>query len=114
MKEIGSWLRKSRVRLGLGLGYLQRPISPPPIEEESAPSVRWRKGELIGCATFDHVYMGMNLDSGELLTVKQVLTGANNTSKEKAQAHIRELEEEVNLLKSIKMVTVCSFFFFYM
>ncbi|KAJ6795923.1 mitogen-activated protein kinase kinase kinase NPK1-like isoform X1 [Iris pallida] len=54
--------------------------------------------------------MGMNLDSRELLAVKQVLTGANSASKEKAQAHIRELEEEVNLLKSIEMVTVCSFF----
>ncbi|KAJ6821160.1 mitogen-activated protein kinase kinase kinase NPK1-like isoform X1 [Iris pallida] len=101
MEEIGSCLRKLRVRLGLGLGYLQRPLFPSPIEKESAPSVRWRRGELIGCGTFGHVYMGMNLDSGELLAVKQVLTGANNASKEKAQAHIRELEEEVNLLKNL-------------
>ncbi|KAJ6792509.1 mitogen-activated protein kinase kinase kinase NPK1-like isoform X1 [Iris pallida] len=61
------------------------------------------EGELVGCGAFGHVYMGMNLDSEELLAVKQVLTGANNVSKEKAQAHIRELEEEVNLLKSIEM-----------
>ncbi|KAJ6824514.1 mitogen-activated protein kinase kinase kinase NPK1-like isoform X1 [Iris pallida] len=44
MEEIGSCLRKLRVRLGLGLGYLQRPLFPSPIEKESAPSVRWRRG----------------------------------------------------------------------
>ncbi|XP_020251552.1 mitogen-activated protein kinase kinase kinase ANP1-like [Asparagus officinalis] len=45
--------------------------------------------------------MGMNLDSGELLAVKQVLIRVNSASKEKAQAHIRELEEEVELLKNL-------------
>ncbi|CAI9265931.1 unnamed protein product [Lactuca saligna] len=30
------------------------------------------KGELIGCRAFGQVYMGMNLDSGELLAVKQM------------------------------------------
>ncbi|KAI3889251.1 hypothetical protein MKW92_052981 [Papaver armeniacum] len=63
------------------------------------PTIRWRKGELIGCGAFGRVYMGMNLDSGELLAVKQVLIAVN--SKEKAQDHIRELEEEVKLLKNL-------------
>ncbi|KAK1316992.1 Mitogen-activated protein kinase kinase kinase NPK1 [Acorus calamus] len=77
--------------------------------------------------------MGMNLDSGELLAIKQVLIPANNASKEKAQVefvvgtfegdlliltereifklhcvskrrfrvHIKELEEEVKLLKNL-------------
>ncbi|CAK9168034.1 unnamed protein product [Ilex paraguariensis] len=79
------------------------PQSLPPTTKDSAPpppSIRWRKGELIGCGAFGQVYMGMNLDSGELLAVKQVLI-ANSASKEKAQAHIRELEEEVKLLKNL-------------
>lgn len=36
------------------------------------PPIRWRKGELIGCGAFGRVHMGMNLDSGELLAVKEV------------------------------------------
>jgi mitogen-activated protein kinase kinase kinase ANP1 len=40
---------------------------------EENPPIRWRKGELIGCGAFGQVYLGMNLDSGELLAVKQVL-----------------------------------------
>ncbi|KAB1202260.1 Mitogen-activated protein kinase kinase kinase NPK1 [Morella rubra] len=88
--KINSCIRKSRV-----------------FSKPSLPPIRWRKGELIGCGAFGHVYMGMNLDSGELLAVKQVvflvhvLIAANSSSKEKAQAHIRELEEEVKLLKNL-------------
>ncbi|KAG0463844.1 hypothetical protein HPP92_019913 [Vanilla planifolia] len=105
-EKIGSCLRKSRVGLGLGLGFphkLSTALSSPPAEatKEEAPSIRWRKGELIGCGAFGQVYMGMNLDSGELLAVKQVLIGTTNASKERAQAHVRELEEEVKLLKNL-------------
>nr|AAG51109.1 NPK1-related protein kinase, putative [Arabidopsis thaliana] len=65
------------------------------------PPIRWRKGQLIGRGAFGTVYMGMNLDSGELLAVKQVLITSNCASKEKTQAHIQELEEEVKLLKNL-------------
>ncbi|OVA06674.1 Protein kinase domain [Macleaya cordata] len=95
--KIGSCIRKSRV----GLFSKASPPMLPPIPKEIPHSIRWRKGELIGCGAFGRVYMGMNLDSGELLAVKQVLIAVNNASKEKAQAHIRELEEEVKLLKNL-------------
>nr|AZL94781.1 NPK1-like protein [Colobanthus quitensis] len=70
-------------------------------EHEEDSSIRWRKGELIGCGAFGRVYMGMNLNSGELLAVKQVLIASSGASKEKTQAHIKELEEEVKLLKNL-------------
>ncbi|KAF8018112.1 hypothetical protein BT93_H3112 [Corymbia citriodora subsp. variegata] len=73
----------------------------PSAPKDNATTIRWRKGELIGCGAFGRVYMGMNLDSGELLAVKQVLIAANSASKEKAQAHIRGLEEEVKVLKNL-------------
>ncbi|BBN16920.1 mitogen-activated protein kinase kinase kinase ANP1 [Marchantia polymorpha subsp. ruderalis] len=72
---------------------MPRPCSP--------RAIRWRKGEIIGAGAYGRVYMGMNLDSGELLAVKQVLITVNNVTKEKAQAHIRELEEEVRLLRNL-------------
>lgn len=99
-EKIGSCLRKSR------LGFLSKrplptlPNSSPP-SKELAPPIRWRRGELIGCGAFGRVYMGMNQDSGELLAVKQVSIAAGNASKDKAQAHIRELEEEVKLLRNL-------------
>ncbi|MCO5559944.1 hypothetical protein L7F22_013548 [Adiantum nelumboides] len=66
-----------------------------------ANTIRWRKGELIGAGAFGSVYMGMNLDSGQLLAVKQVLIAAKNVAKEKSKAHLRELEEEVKLLQNL-------------
>lgn len=45
--------------------------------------------------------MGLNLDSGELIAVKQVCIAQNNITKDRAQAHIRELEEEVKLLQNL-------------
>ncbi|KAL8047877.1 hypothetical protein ABFX02_07G028600 [Erythranthe guttata] len=65
-----------------------------------SPPIRWRKGELIGCGAFGRVHMGMNLDSGELLAVKEVAITSNNASK-KTQEYIWELEKEVNLLKNL-------------
>ncbi|GMP56500.1 hypothetical protein CsSME_00020961 [Camellia sinensis var. sinensis] len=105
VEKIGSSIRKSRI------GLFSKPPLPalPPIakadgtriKKDDAQPIRWRKGELIGCGAFGRVYMGMNLDSGELIAVKQVSIAANNASKEKTQAHIRELEEEVKLLKNL-------------
>ncbi|KAL3812667.1 hypothetical protein ACJIZ3_013935 [Penstemon smallii] len=64
------------------------------------PPIRWRKGEMIGCGAFGRVHMGMNLDSGELLAVKEVAIATNSTSK-KTLEYIGELEKEVNLLKNL-------------
>ncbi|XVE66044.1 hypothetical protein DITRI_Ditri08aG0049800 [Diplodiscus trichospermus] len=97
VEKIGASIRKSRIDL---FSKLSGPPALPPVKKADAPPIRWRKGELIGCGAFGRVYMGMNLDSGELLAVKQVLIAAN-ASKEKTQAHIRELEEEVKLLQNL-------------
>lgn len=68
--KIGSSIRKSRIGL-----FAKPPPAralPPPVSVDDAPPIRWRKGELIGSGAFGRVYMGMNLDSGELIAVKQV------------------------------------------
>lgn len=74
--KISSCIRKSRVFSRPSSSFL---LSPPQTtvvnnkqNDEHVPVIRWRKGELIGCGAFGQVYMGMNLDSGELLAVKQV------------------------------------------
>ncbi|XVF38159.1 hypothetical protein REPUB_Repub20aG0076000 [Reevesia pubescens] len=102
VEKIGASIRRSRI------GLFAKPPAPPslsPGKKPDAPPIRWRKGELIGCGAFGRVYMGMNLDSGELLAVKQVLIAAN-APKEKTQAQIRELEEEVKLLQNLSHLNI--------
>ncbi|XP_020209854.1 mitogen-activated protein kinase kinase kinase NPK1 isoform X1 [Cajanus cajan] len=82
--KLGSVIRKSRIA--------PKPLPPP---------IRWRKGQLIGSGAFGRVYMGMNLDSGELIAIKQVLIASGSAYKENTQANIRELEEEIKLLKNL-------------
>lgn len=114
--KIGSSIRKSSISpftkspLPRALPSSSSPakenMPPATKNEDDIPHIRWRRGELIGSGAFGRVYMGMNLDSGELLAVKQVLIAVNGASKEKAQAHIRELEEEVKLLKNLSHVNI--------
>ncbi|KAI4378874.1 hypothetical protein MLD38_016297 [Melastoma candidum] len=108
VEKINSSIRKSGIGLfpsRSGSGGNLRALLPPAKrkdgDEEGAAAIRWRKGELIGCGAFGRVYMGMNLDSGELLAVKQVLIAANSASRERTQSNIRELEEEVKLLRNL-------------
>lgn len=75
VEKIGSSIRKSKI--GLFTKSSIQALPPPRVvgkvkKEETGSQIRWRKGELIGCGAFGRVYMGMNLDSGELLAVKQV------------------------------------------
>ncbi|KAL0414570.1 UNVERIFIED_CONTAM: Mitogen-activated protein kinase kinase kinase NPK1 [Sesamum radiatum] len=63
------------------------------------PPIRWRKGELIGCGAFGRVHMGMNLDSGELLAVKEVAIAGNSASK-KTQRYLgtARADDSLNIL----------------
>ncbi|GER44719.1 mitogen-activated protein kinase kinase kinase [Striga asiatica] len=94
--------RFKRERAGVMLNSRAVKEEEPKMKKEVSlpPPIRWRKGELIGCGAFGRVHMGMNLDSGELLAVKEVSIAANNSSK-KTQEYIGELEKEVNLLKNL-------------
>ncbi|XP_057249673.1 mitogen-activated protein kinase kinase kinase NPK1 isoform X1 [Beta vulgaris subsp. vulgaris] len=113
--KIGSSIRKSRIGIfatkspakALPFSPAKENMPPIPTSKDEAPPIRWRKGELIGCGAFGRVYMGMNLDSGELLAVKQVLIASGGgASREKAQAHVRELEEEVKLLRNLSHTNI--------
>eukprot|EP00960_Hanusia_phi_P044258 756543-Hanusia_phi.AAC.1 len=59
---------------------------------------RWQRGNLIGSGSFGKVYLGMNLDSGEIFVVKQVMF----MQKDKQDAEdVLQLEAEIALLGTL-------------
>jgi hypothetical protein len=59
-------------------------------------SIRWKKGEMLGQGAFGVVYLGLNIDTGELMAVKQMAT------EEVSKKELASLENEINLLRNLR------------
>jgi mitogen-activated protein kinase kinase kinase len=70
-------------------------------EEEEERTVRWQQGELIGAGAFGRVYLGLNLDTGQLMAVKQVSIARDVDVQGRVAEHVRNLEAEVHVLKQL-------------
>jgi serine/threonine protein kinase len=66
---------------------------------------RWKKGMMIGQGAFGKVYHALDLDTGEMMAVKQVPFA--NTSINKKQ--IDALKSEINLLKNLDYANVVKY-----
>lgn len=73
-------------------------------QEEATTTIRWSCGELIGAGAFGRVYMGMNLESGELMAVKQV--SLQDCEASRREDHVRALENEVVVLKRLRHINI--------
>ena len=54
--------------------------------------IRWQRGEVIGQGAYGTVYLGLNLDTGELMAIKQL------DAKEVSEKELAVLENELKLL----------------
>ncbi|MEM6474421.1 MAG: mitogen-activated protein kinase kinase kinase, partial [Planctomycetota bacterium] len=59
-------------------------------------NIRWQRGHLIGQGAFGRVFMALNLDTGELMAMKQLDT-ASVSSRERFA-----LENEVSMMKNLR------------
>lgn len=59
-------------------------------------NIRWKKGEMLGQGAFGVVYLGLNIDSGELMAVKQMAT------EEVSKRELSSLENEIHLLRNLR------------
>jgi serine/threonine protein kinase len=57
---------------------------------------RWKKGEILGQGAFGVVYLGLNIETGELMAVKQM------TLDDISKKELSSLENEINMLKSLR------------
>ncbi|CAK62766.1 unnamed protein product (macronuclear) [Paramecium tetraurelia] len=66
--------------------------------------IRWTPGQVIGQGSFGRVIEAMNLDTGKLMAVKQVMVGIRNEDR------IMALEIEIDLLSLIKHKNIVSYY----
>lgn len=59
-------------------------------------NIRWKKGEMLGQGAFGVVYLGLNIDSGELMAVKQMAT------EDVSKRELSSLENEIQLLRNLR------------
>ena len=67
-------------------------------DDDSA--VSWQRGDLIGAGAFGKVFLGLNLQTGSLMAVKEV-----HYAKEHQQS-IDELSKEINLMRSLSHTNI--------
>lgn len=58
--------------------------------------IRWKRGEMLGQGAFGVVYLGLNIESGELMAVKQM------SLDEVSSRELSSLENEINLLRNMR------------
>lgn len=70
----------------------------PTVPQQSYPSrsIRWKKAEVIGKGAFGIVYLGLDVDTGGLMAVKQMAI------EEVSARELSNLENEINLLKTLE------------
>jgi serine/threonine protein kinase/WD40 repeat protein len=105
--DINDWSKPSvtpqlllpNTRAGTSTTKFERfPVIDPTISSPRAfeKSVRWKRGEILGQGAFGVVYLGLNIDTGELMAVKQIAV------EEVSNRELSSLQNEINLLRTLR------------
>jgi len=60
--------------------------------------IHWRRGALIGRGSYGHVFLGLNIHTGEIIAVKQIPLDEEVIRHDRAR--VKALEQEINFLRS--------------
>lgn len=69
-------------------------------KHQNRRNIRWKRGEMLGQGAFGVVYLGLNVETGELMAVKQMAID------EVSKKELRSLENEINLLRSFRHANI--------
>eukprot|EP00762_Andalucia_godoyi_P006297 ANDGO_05928.mRNA.1 Mitogen-activated protein kinase kinase kinase 2 len=86
--------------LGAAVGTGAGGHQPPNSARSSAlpPVPQWQRGALIGSGAFGKVYLGLDLESGQLLAVKEVVFHGTITA---IQSQVTQLMREISLMRQL-------------
>ncbi|KAI1693377.1 protein kinase domain-containing protein [Ditylenchus destructor] len=75
--------------------------------ETPRPPTNWREGRCLGRGAFGHVFVCLNIDTGEQLVVKKIYIRGNSRFRNRILA---SLENEVNLLGTLRHPNIVQYF----
>lgn len=81
---------------------------------QSAPSGRiiWKRGQLLGSGSYGQVFLGLNIHTGRMMAVKQILlppaSKVINTAAHKKR--LVKIEHEINLLRAMSYPTIVKYY----
>ena len=68
---------------------------------DGGEKLSWKAGELLGSGAFGNVYLGLNVQNGELLAAKQVTIAQDGQTAEEMDKQVEALEREVALMRGL-------------
>ena len=69
-------------------------------ESTTPETIRWQKGDSLGRGAYGTVSLGLNLDSGELIAVKQIIVDSDADTR--ALETVKGLQKEINVMHNLK------------
>ncbi|KAL7419201.1 mitogen-activated protein kinase kinase kinase [Cryptotrichosporon argae] len=79
------------------------PVPESPSGDGKPPTLNWIKGELIGKGSYGRVYIALNVNSGDMIAVKQVEMPATERDRQDSRqmSMVDALKSEISLLKDL-------------
>jgi serine/threonine protein kinase len=56
---------------------------------------RWKRGDMIGAGSYGRVFMGLNMDTGGLIAIKELVFSPDNVNE------VAAMQQEINLMRSL-------------
>jgi serine/threonine protein kinase len=71
------------------------------------PTLKWKKGDLIGEGAYAKVYQGMNIETGELIAIKRYKF---SDDPKKVEREFISMRKEIKLLNDLNHPNIVNYF----